>query len=157
MPPIPSAPFTDPVSMFSPPWWFAAAVQIATTVLSVGIGVWLVMLQLGRQHQAALEQQRAQSRQQLHKEIHKDITDRLQRVGESLGSLNITTMTLVINLRLRREFLDKYSPPYVTGVDYPPERLIREHGATTSDLISVLHVFEDYEIALGGLDEMRKE
>src|SRR3989442_13441942 len=97
MPPIPSAPFTDPVSMFSPPWWFAAAVQIATTVLSVGIGVWLVMLQLWRQHQAALELQRPQSRQQLHKANHKSIIHPLMRGGEFPRFLDIQTMILTNN------------------------------------------------------------
>jgi len=114
------------------------------------------MLQLARQHKAALEQQRAQSRQQLHKEIHKDIAERLHKVGESVGNLNITAMTLVMSLRLRRDFLDRFGRPYVTGVDYPPERLIREHNEATGDLISILNVLEDYEIALTGLDDMRR-
>lgn len=157
MPPSLSGPFAEMASTFSPPWWFDAAVQVATTVLAAGVSVYVVMLQLRRQHLAALEQQRNQSRQQLYLEIFKDITSQLSKAGESSGTLNITTMTLVINLKMRRESLDKHGlqlPGYAHA--YTPERLFKEHDDASRDLISVLSILEDYEIAFSGFDPIRR-
>lgn len=140
----------------SPPWWFNALVQVATAVLSVAGGALVVMWQLGRQHKATLEQQRHQMREQLKGEIFRDISNRLNKASDSLGTFIITSMTLIINLQLRRDFLDQSGRPYITGADYTPERIIGEHGEAVKGVIAVMHLLEDYEIAFTGFQGMKQ-
>ncbi len=138
-----------------PPWWFNAVVQVTTTVLSIAAGVFVVVWQLGRQHRAALEQQRAQIRQQLRLDIYKDMIGRLNKAVESMVTFHIACTSTALNLGLRRQFLDQFGRPITTGIQ-THLNMISMNSEASKSMISVLYLLEDYEIAFSGFEEIRR-